>query len=144
MVEEIVGVMAWTNKAKGNTHSNDVDSHFDACRHDIEQRLNSTVGNGIRSGECYNKLALLDKGNAEILMNYVLAYKHESDVADSTLTTGLLNLLRFAVKVNKPFGDITREDLLGYLGHMKNSKPGSVKWKRTSNLFLIHVTSFFK
>jgi hypothetical protein len=84
VVEEIVGVMAWTNKAKGNTHSNDVDSHFDACRHDIEQRLNSTVGNDIRSGECYNKLAVLDKGNAEILMNYVLPYKHESSTPVNT------------------------------------------------------------
>jgi hypothetical protein len=42
----------------------------------------------------------MDKGNASILIK---AYKHDSAIEDSTLTTGLLNLLRFAVKVNKPF-----------------------------------------
>jgi hypothetical protein len=75
------------------------ESDFDARRHSIEQKLAKTVGNDIRSGECYNKLAM-DKGNASILIK---AYKHDSAIEDSTLTTGLLNPLRFAVKVNKPF-----------------------------------------
>ena len=107
----------------------------------IQEKLRPTIGNDIRCRECYKKLASLDdKTNADTLIKYCLQYKREADIADSSLTIVLLNLLRFAHKVNKPFIDVTRDDVLVYLEHMKVGN----KWKRTYALSLITVTRFFK
>jgi integrase len=110
-------------------------------RHDIQEKLRPMIGNDIRCGECYKKLASLDdKTNAYTLIKYCLQYKREADIADSTLTTALFSLLRFAHKVNKPFTGVTRDDVLVYLENMKVGN----KWKRTYTLFSITVTRFFK
>jgi len=45
-----------------------------------------------------------------------MAYKRDiPGIAHSSLATNLLNLVRFAQKVNKPFLDMKRDDVLGYL-----------------------------
>jgi len=107
----------------------------------IQEKLRPTIGNDNRCRECYKKLASLDdKTNADTLIKYCLQYKREADIADSSLTIVLLNLLRFAHKVNKSFTDVTHDDVLVYLEHMKVGN----KWKRTYALSLITVTRFFK
>jgi hypothetical protein len=100
-----------------------------------------------RKRECYDKLLKLEKGNDIILADYILAYKRDSPgIADSSIEANLLYLIRFAEKISKPFGDITREHLLGYLDGIK--RPESIdplgKWKGTYNLFQVYITRFFK
>src|SRR5215813_6425217 len=51
----------------------------------------------------------------------------------------MLFLLRFDQKVNKPFADMTREDVIGYLNHIKVGN----KWKRKFRLLPIYMTRFF-
>jgi len=127
-------------KTKTKSESNPLNFSLD-LKNSIQQKLRSTVGNDNRCGECYNKLlSLSSKGNAGILINYVLEYKHETDVKDSTLTTNLLYLLRFVHKVNKPFADMTREDVIGYLNSIKIGN----KWRRTFKLLCIYLTRFFR
>lgn len=103
--------------------------------------------NPSRQGECYNKLLRLDKGNANILADYILAYKQDNpSVADSALANQLLYVARFIEKINKPFGDVTREDVLWYLEGIKkpeNADP-TQKLIGTYNLYLVLITRFFK
>ncbi len=101
------------------------------ARHDIEQKLTKVIGNDIRCGECYNKLVSMDIKNADILIDYCNCYKHETDLAHSSLTTTLLGLLRFAIKTNKPFVNMTRDDVLAYQEQIKTGK----KYKRTLKQF---------
>jgi len=69
-----------------------------------------------RLRQYYNKLLRLERGNAITLANYTLSYRRDNPgIAESTLATYCLYLVRFAQKVNKPFGDMTLDDLLGYL-----------------------------
>ena len=104
----------------------------------IQEKLRPTIGND-RCRECYKKLASLDdKTNVDTLIKYCLQYKREADIADSSLTIVLLNPLRFAHKVNKPF--ITCDDVLVYLERIKVEN----NWKRTYTLSSIVLTRFFK
>ena len=81
------------------------------------------------------------------MANYLIAYKRDNPgIAHSSLTMNLLNLVRFAEKVSKPFAEMTRDDLLEYLYGLE--KPESIdpnhRWKGFYNLFEIIVTRFFK
>lgn len=122
-----------------NPRTNDSSLNLKDSTLQIEQKLKSTVGNDSRCQQCYNRLVSLDNGNADVLINYILQYKHEADIADSTLTTVLLYLIRFALEVNKPFADMKREDVIGYLNHKKVGN----RWRRTFKLLSIYITRFF-
>ena len=74
---------------------------------------------------------------ADTLIKYCLQYKREADIADSSLTIVLLNLLRFA---HKPFTDVIRHDVLVY---QKRIKVGN-NCKRTYTLSSTVLTRFFK
>src|SRR5215831_7543350 len=96
-----------------------------------------------RLRQYYNKLLKLERGNAITLADYTLSYRQDNPgLAETALATYGLYLVRFAQKVNKPFCDMTLNDLLGYLETLK--KPDSDKWRETWNLFLVIITRFFK
>ena len=79
-----------------------------------------------RLRQYYNKLLKLERGNAITLADYTLSYRQDNPgLAETALATYGLYLVRFAQKVNKPFGDMTLNDLLGYLETLK--KPDSYK-----------------
>jgi integrase len=78
----------------------------------------------------------------EALDYSAIAVERLAKITKAALATYGLYLVRFAQKVNKPFGDITLNDLLGYLETLK--KPDSDKWRETWNLFLVIITRFFK
>jgi len=104
------------NNLPNLVNSNETNNDFKNSILQIQQRLKSIVGNDPRHGQCYNGLISLDnKANVDILLNYVLQYKHENNISNFTLVTVLLYLLRFARKINKSFADMTREDVTGYL-----------------------------
>ena len=103
--------------------------------------------NNCRQRECYNKLLLLKNGNANVCADYILAYRQDNPgIADSSLCNHLLYLARFIEKVNKPFRDVKKEDVVAMLEGIK--KPESVdptqEWIGTYNLYLIIITRFFK
>lgn len=88
--------------------------------------------------ECSRRILNRGNGNASILADYLMAYKRDNPgIAHSSLATNLLNLVRFAEKVIKPFVDMERDDVLGYLDGLE--KPESLdptrKWKGFYNAF---------
>jgi integrase/recombinase XerD len=96
---------------------------------------------------CCNKLLELGP-NGVIIADYLNKYKLEAEkgVKDSTRRTVCNNLELFAKGVNKPFRDVTREDVLRYLDGLKKSEDEDPrqKWRGTATLYSIHITQFFK
>lgn len=111
----------------------------------VEQRI-KTATEGMPKA-CSSKLLRLGP-NGVIIADYLIKYKLEATrgVKDSTRSTVCNNLELFARRVNKPFTDITRDDVLGYLDSLKKSKDEDPrqKWKGVANLYSIHITQFFK
>jgi hypothetical protein len=88
----------------------------------------------------------LEKGNATIIANYLIAYKSENDVKDSTRFNHYHYLIRFARKMNKPFIQVTSEDISTYMAGFEKSEDEDPchQWKGTYNLFAQIITCFFK
>ena len=65
----------------------------------------------------------LQNGNADVLADYLISYKRDNPgIANSTLSITLLNLIRFAERVNKPFTNISYEDVLKHLDGFRKSE----------------------
>ncbi|MGA8084641.1 MAG: hypothetical protein WB988_22545, partial [Candidatus Nitrosopolaris sp.] len=75
-------VSKYDSKTTGRNKDNDGDS---------EQKDKIRLATAGMQRECYNKLLRLERGNATILAEYLLTYKREVDIADSTRATALLN-----------------------------------------------------
>ncbi len=84
----------------------------------IEQRIKTATEDMPKA--CYSKLLRLGP-NGLLIADYLIKYKLEATkgVKDSTRATVCNNLELFARRVNKPFIDITRDDVLGYLDGLK-------------------------
>jgi integrase/recombinase XerD len=104
-----------------------------------------TVLPGMRQ-DCYNLLISIDETNAATIVDYVLAYKHEKNPSESTLTNAVLYLGRFVRQVRKGFQQMTRDDILKYMDSFRKSETEDPlhKWIGTRNLFRIIVMHFFK
>jgi integrase/recombinase XerD len=105
--------------------------------------------------ECYDRLVAMKLGiaegnreNSDIIADYLIAYKNESDTKVSTRTTICLNMIRFTQKVakEKPLGTIDKNDILLFFDGLKKSEDVDPKhkWKGTWNLLRIIVPRFFK
>ena len=71
--------------------------------------------------ECYDRLVKLDSfENADVIADYMIAYKNETDTKVSTRTTICLNIIRFAQKMGKPLGTVTKDDILVYFNGLKS------------------------
>jgi hypothetical protein len=112
----------------------------------IEQRIKAATEGMPKA--CYTKLLRLGNGNGVIIADYLIKYKLEATkgVKDSTRATVCNNLELFARRVNKPFIDLTRDDVLGYLDGLKKpeDKDPRQKWKSVATLYSTHITQFFK
>jgi hypothetical protein len=83
---------------------------------------NKQQGNDM-TRECSRRILNRGNGNASVLADYLMAYKRDNPcIAHSSLATNLLNLVRFAEKVIKPFVDMERDDVLGYLDGLEKPK----------------------
>lgn len=104
----------------------------------IEKRIKAATEGMPSSKACY------DKGNGVIIADYLLAYKLEVNVKDSTRDTVCDNLELFIRKVNKPFRDVTRQDVLLFLSSLKKSEDEDPrhKWIGSCNLFSTHIRQF--
>ena len=76
-----------------------------------------------RQKECYNRILKLQNRNADVLADYLVSYKRDNpEIANSTLSITLLNLVRFAEKMNKPFSNMSYEDVLKHLDGFRKSE----------------------
>ena len=92
--------------------------------------------------ECYDRLLKLE--NADVIADYLIAYKNETDTKVSTRTTICLNIIRFAQKMGKPLGTVTNDDILLYFNGLKKSEDPKHKWKGSWNMLRIIIPRFFK
>jgi site-specific recombinase XerD len=74
---------------------------------------------------CYDRLVQLssrNKENGDIIADYLIAYRQETDTTDSTRATNCMNLIRFVEKVApqpvKPLKAVTRQDISSYFNTM--------------------------
>lgn len=88
----------------------------------------------------------VEKGNVTIIANYLIAFKREGDVKDSTRFNHYRYLIRFAQKMNKSFAQMTSEDISTYMAGFEKSEDEDPchKWKGTYNLFAQIISPFFK
>jgi hypothetical protein len=95
--------------------------------------------------ECYDRLLKLGR-NSDIIADYLIAYKNETDTKVSTRTTICLNIIRFTQKVGREVSSVTSDDILVYFDGLKKSEyvDPQHKWKGTWNLLRIIVPRFFK
>ena len=97
--------------------------------------------------ECYDRLVKLDSfENADVIADYLIAYKNETDTKVSTRTTICLNIIRFAQKMGKPLGTVTKDDILLHFNGLKTSEDMDPKhkWKGSWNMLRIIIPRFFK
>ena len=93
-------------------------------------------------------LKLRNQDNALTIAKYLLSMKHEINPSDnyrkSTIKT-LASLSNFYDK-NKPFSQITRDDLLSFLSSFRKSEPIDPlhQWIGTYNHYIIIISRFFK
>ena len=98
---------------------------------------------------CYDRLvqlSLRNKENGDIIADYIVAYKSETDTADSTRSVNCANLIRFAERFDKSLKDVTREDIQQYFNGLKKfeKEDPKHKWKGNHNLLRIHIPRLFK
>jgi integrase/recombinase XerD len=104
------------------------------------------------SSNCFNHLFDMvlprSKENALTICDYISSIKSEINPSDHYRKSTILLLCNLSIffKNNKPFEEITREDLLSFLDSYR--KPESVdplhKWIGTYNVFRIQLMRFFK
>jgi len=94
--------------------------------------------------ECYDRLLKLDNfENDDVIADYLIASKNETNTKVSTRTTICLNI-RFAQKIGKPLGNVTKDDLyFNGLKKLEDIDPKH-KWKGYWNMLRIIIPRFFK
>jgi len=95
--------------------------------------------------ECYDRLVGLRKlgENGDIIADYLIAYKSETDTENSTRARNCLNIILFSEKVGKPLRLVTKEDIQRYFNSLRTSDPKH-KWKGYWNLLRVAIPRFFK
>ena len=92
-------------------------------------------------------LRLRNQDNALTIARFIIATKNEMNLSDSYrryLISNLSNLSKFYD--NKPFSEMTREDIQEYLNSFRKTeeKDPLHKWIGTYNHYLVVISKFFK
>ena len=92
-------------------------------------------------------LRLRNQDNALIIARFILSAKNEINLSDNyrrDLINNLTSLSKFYD--NKPFSEMTREDIQGFLNRfrMPEEKDPLHKWIGTYNHYLVVISKFFK
>lgn len=88
-----------------------------------------------------------DKANIETIVRYVAAIKSEVNLSDNYRKDLIALLSRFSkYNDNKPFGDLTRSDVIAFLDTYRKTETQDPmhKWIGTYNLFRVYLLRFFK
>jgi integrase len=96
----------------------------------------------------YQKLLYkISQDNASTIVDYIMSMRTEVNLADNYRQNTISQLAQFSIFChNKPFKQITREDVISFLDSFR--KPESVdplhKWIGTYNTYRIYLIRFFK
>jgi hypothetical protein len=93
------------------------------------------------------QLHLINEDNAAIIVEYVAALKSEVNLADNYRRDVIILLCRLCTfHDNRPFKDLTRTDVLGFLDSFRKTETQDPlhKWIGTYNTFRMHLVRFFK
>jgi len=107
----------------------------------MDDRKIKSATEGIQQ-ECYDSFE-----NADVVADYLIAYKNETDTKVSTRTTICFNIIRFAQKMGEPLGTVTKDDILLYFNGLKmltEDIDPKHKWKGSWNMLRIIIPRFFK
>jgi integrase len=111
----------------------------------FDQKIEN-VTKGLKSG-CKKILQRISKKNAAIIANYLISMQTEINPSDHYKKHVIILLCKFSQSNdNKPFEQITREEVITFLDRLR--KPEVVdplhKWIGTYNLYRIYFLRFFK
>jgi hypothetical protein len=91
-------------------------------------------------------LCRLSEDNAGTITDYILSLKEEINASNNYRRNVIAILCSFSEYNNKPFRQITREDILAFLDSFR--RPESIdpqhKWIGTYNLYRVNLIRFFK
>ena len=93
------------------------------------------------------QLHSISEDNAPTIVKYIAAMKSEVNLSDHYRRDLIVMLCMFSkYNDNKPFKDLTRTDVLGFLDSFRKTETQDPmhKWIGTYNLFRIHMFRFFK
>jgi hypothetical protein len=93
------------------------------------------------------QLHLINEDNAAIIVEYVAALKSEVNLADNYRRDVIILFCRLCIfHDNRPFKDLTRTDVLGFLDSFRKTETQDPlhKWIGTYNTFRMHLVRFFK
>jgi hypothetical protein len=111
----------------------------------LERKIDETAAGLQASVAKY--LCLINENNAAIIVEYIGALKSEVNLADNYRRDVIIVLCRVSTyHGNRPFKDLTRMDVLGFLdSHRKNETQDPLhKWIGTYNTYRMHLFRFFK
>ena len=91
-------------------------------------------------------LKLRNQDNALTIAKYLLSMKNEVNPSDNYRKSNIKTLASLSNFNNKPFSQITRDDLLSFLNSFRKSEPLDPlhQWIGTYNHFIIITSRFFK
>src|SRR5206468_10520516 len=83
--------------------------------------------------------------NQKTIDDYVEARKIETNITNYTQLNIVKTLKYFSKHINKKFQDVTREEIVSFLNHLRKNETDdpSHKWIGTYNLYLVIISTFF-
>jgi integrase len=92
------------------------------------------------------RLGVMDKEQASVICDYVLAVKSETKLSDNYRISILNTLIPLSLHGNKRWKDFTRADIIRYLNHFRKdeSVDPSHRWIGAYNTSLINIIRFFR
>jgi hypothetical protein len=141
---EMISSTRYTNNSSAAVKNNNNNDYIIIAK--IE---NATEG---LSYNCFNLLSNIifpaSRQNALTICDYISSMKSEINLSDHYRKDVIILLCSLSTffKHTKPFKEITREDLLSFLGSFRKSESVDPlhKWIGTYNTYRIHLMRFFK
>jgi integrase len=96
--------------------------------------------------EALKKLAIANSESANIICEYIIAEQNEMNIKESTKEGKIKILIWLSNYINKPFGKMTKEDILNYLNYLRRplSEDPTHKWVGSYNARQMILNKFFR
>ena len=94
----------------------------------------------------HNGVLSQNRENAMIICDYIQSMKQELNLSDSYREAIIILLCNFSIFNLKLFKEVTREDVLSFLGSFRKPEASDPlhKWIGTYNIYRIHLMRFFR
>jgi integrase len=96
--------------------------------------------------EALKKLSIANPESANIICEYIIAEQNEMNIKESTKEGKIKVLIWLSNYVNKPFGKMTKQDILNYLNCLRRplSEDPTHKWVGSYNARQMILNKFFR